>query len=424
MTETTRVFITGLGAISASGATLDESWMALKNGEHGITELEDFDISGWPRRKGGQVKNYKPAKMLPDKKLAKVISKQDVIGINAATQAVEHSGLQQWQQQLEDATAFNDQTAVFVGSPGNKFLQQYDFLPLMAKSEGNMQTFAKELFSEVHPMWLLRILPNNVLAYTGITYGFKGMNHNITNHAVSGVQAVIEAWHAIRTGRAERAVVVAYDLGIEPQGLIYYDKLGLISDDQLRPFDSKQSGTLLADGAAAIILESEASANERNARRYAEVLGGSVQTEASGLLSIEKEGEALSDLIQKSLKQAALAVEDLGMIVAHGNGNPLSDNSEAKAFHRIGAANVPVTGFKWSYGHSLCASGLLDTVHAVKALNEKLIPGIAHFDKASEQAEGLKISHQHQTMADKNAALIVNRGFGSMNANLVIKACE
>jgi 3-oxoacyl-[acyl-carrier-protein] synthase-1 len=156
---------------------------------------------------------------------------------------------------LPHKNPFNEQTAVFVGSPGNKYLQQYDFLPLLAKTH-NMQQFAQQLFETVHPMWLLRILPNNVLAYTGITYEFKGANHNITNHAVGGTQALLEAYHAIRSGQAERAVVVAYDMAIEPQALFYYEQLGVLSNQHLKPFDEAHDGTILAEGAAALVLES------------------------------------------------------------------------------------------------------------------------------------------------------------------------
>ena len=126
-------------------------------------------------------------------------------------------------------------------------------------------------------MWLLRILPNNVLAYTGITYGFKGPNHNITNHAVGGTQAILEAYHAIRSGQADRAVVVAYDMGIEPQALFYYEKLGVVSGRHLKPFDDDHDGTLLAEGAAALVLESEDSVNARAATCYGEILHRSIR---------------------------------------------------------------------------------------------------------------------------------------------------
>ena len=219
MTHTNRVFITGVSALTASGATADETWNAVLAGQQSIDEIKQWDLSSWTHRLGGELKNYKPATMLPDRKLMKAISRQDVLGINAAVQAVEHSQLLSFRETLACTQAFNDETAVYVASPGNKYYQQYDFLPLIAKTGGDMQAFAKQLFDEVHPTWLLRILPNNVLAYTGITYGFKGANHNIANHAVGGMQAIIEAYHAIKTGLAARAVVVAYDVGTEPQAL-------------------------------------------------------------------------------------------------------------------------------------------------------------------------------------------------------------
>ena len=253
MSQNNRVFITGRSALTATGTSADDTWYAILKGSSGIAELQEYDLSQWPSRLGGEIKDAQLAKMLPDRKLVKVISRQDVLGINAAVQAVEHSQIIPYRDSLACTQIFNDETAVFVGSPGNKYFQQYEFLPLLAKSQGNMQPFAEQLFDEVHPTWLLRILPNNVLAYTGITYGFKGPNHNITNHAVSGTQAIIEAYHAIRSGQAQRAVVVAYDIAIEPQSLFYYEQLGVLSHRHLKPFDRDHDGTIMAEGAAALV---------------------------------------------------------------------------------------------------------------------------------------------------------------------------
>ena len=115
---------------------------------------------------------------------------------------------------------------------------------------------------------------------------FKGANHNITNHAVGGAQAIIEAYHAIKSGQISRACVVAYDLGIEPQALYYYDKLGILSAKDLKPFDKDHDGTILAEGASSLILESEESVKMREAKCYAELIGGKSTTESSGLFSI------------------------------------------------------------------------------------------------------------------------------------------
>jgi len=425
MSDLNRVFITGRGALTASGATADETWTSLLTGKSGIAEIQQWDLNQWSYRLGGELKDFQPAKMLPDRKLIKVISRHDVMGINAAMQAVEHSQMLAFRDSLPAADSFNEQTAVYVGSPGNKYFQQYDFLPLLAKTKGDMQLFAKQLFEEVHPMWLLRILPNNVLAYTGITYGFKGPNHNITNHAVGGTQAILEAYHAIAKGEADRAVVVAYDMGVEPQATFYYEQLGVLSARHLKPFDHEHDGTILAEGAAAIVLESEASVRARSATCYGEILGGLSASEAAGLFSIEAEGQHLGDLLARTLAATKVPAEEIGLVVAHGNGNIKSDNSEAKAISHVFAANtIPVTAFKWSIGHTLCASGVLDAVMMTYALKHECAPGIANLENIASTCKELNISKTHQKLNNKPCAVMINRGFASMNACLVIKSCE
>lgn len=425
MTDLNRVFITGRSALTASGNTADETWQAILSGDSGIDEIKYWDLSQWSHRLGGELKDFQPAKMLPDRKLIKVISRQDVMGINAAVQAVEHSQMLAYRDTLESAESFNEQTAVYVGSPGNKYFQQYDFLPLLAKTQDDMKSFAKNLFDEVHPMWLLRILPNNVLAYTGITYGFKGPNHNVTNHAVGGTQAILEAYHAIRSGQADRAVVVAYDMGIEPQSLFYYEKLGVVSNRHLKPFDGEHDGTLLAEGAAALVLESEASVRARSAKCYGEIIGGQSASEATGLFSIESDGHHLTALINQTLESAGLEPGHIGLIVAHGNGNSKSDDSEAQSIRTVFAdQHVPVTAFKWSMGHTLCASGVLDAVLTTYALENQCAPGIANLEHAAGSCEGVALSANHQKIKAHSSALMINRGFASMNACLVINSCD
>lgn len=422
---TNRVFITGMGALTSTGHQVESVWSALLQGESGLGPVTEQDLSGWPCQLGGELKDFQAAKMLPDRKLIKVISHQDVMGINVAVQAVEHSAMIAYRDGLSAVEAFNDLSGVYVGSPGNKYFQQYDFLPLAAQAGSDMKAFAGNLFNEVHPMWLLRILPNNVLAYTGITYGFKGPNHNVTNHAVGGSQALLEAYQAIRNGQAERAVVVGYDKGIEPQALFYYDKLGVLSPRGLSPFDANHDGTVLADGAAALVLESEASVRARGATCLAEILGGKAATEASGLFSVEAEGEGLAQLIQQSLDDSELDSASVDCVVAHGNGNPKSDVSEAKAINTcFGEGTVPVTAFKWSMGHTLCASGILDSLLAVCALNNKTLPGIAPFTRPASGCEGLDLSSQARPLSSGASAVVINRGFSSMNSVLVLKACD
>ncbi|OGV36595.1 MAG: 3-oxoacyl-ACP synthase [Legionellales bacterium RIFCSPHIGHO2_12_FULL_35_11] len=428
MLDNPKVFISGMGALTSTGLNLTDTWSAILEGKSSLNRISGFNLKGWPNALGGEITDYNEVKMLPDKKLKKVISKQDNYGINAAMQAISHSRLMEFKDTLNDdmQAIFAETCGVFVGSPGNKYLQQYDFLPLMAKTNCDMQKFAEQLFNEVHPMWLLKILPNNVLAYVGITYGLKGANHNITNHAVGGTQAIIEAYHAIKSGQISRAVVVGYDLGIEPQALYYYDKIGVLSNNALKPFSSEHDGTILAEGAAAIVIESESSAQERGAKCYAEIIGGGSSTESTSLFSIEEEGNELAKLLSNTLSKYDISPENIDFIVAHGNGNQKSDLSEARAINSIFSNKIATTSFKWSMGHTLCASGILDTILAVQSLKNKCIPGIANLTRPAKGCENLNISNKTRALEDNTSAksMIINRGFAGMNAAVIIEACK
>jgi 3-oxoacyl-[acyl-carrier-protein] synthase-1 len=143
-------------------------------------------------------------------------------------------------------------------------------------------------------------------------------------------------------------------------------------------------------------------------------------------LSVDDDGDHLAGSITDMLAKQNLDSEDMAMVVAHGNGNKKSDESEAQAITAVfGEYKVPVTAFKWSTGHTIAASGLLDTVLATKALNAHTVPGIANLERPAVQCEKLNIARDHREMdPNRSSAMIINRGFASINASLVIKRCE
>lgn len=412
------VFISGLGAITSVGLNLEETWQAIKAGQSGIAPISGWDIEAWPYHLGGEVKGFQPKKQLWDKKLIKMISAHDAMGIVAASQAVEDANLMDYRDSLSDATHFSDRSGVYVGSPGNKFYQQYDFLPLLADTD-NMQAFGDKLFEHVHPMWLLRSLPNNVLAYAGIQFNFKGPNQNVVNHVASGMQALIEAFYAVQMGLADRAVVIAYDLGFEPEAQMSYGQLGILSDTALRPFDARHNGTVLAEGACALVLESEISLNERQGHAYAQICAGSTTNDAQGIFSIDKEAKQLMRVIKQTLEKANVQAENIGALTAHANGNVPSDITEAKAVQAV-LPKVPVTGFKWSTGHSLANSGLLDTVLTAKAMSSKSIPGLAYLEQLAPECESLNVDKQARSWQEPYG-MVVSRGFGGLNTAILLK---
>lgn len=417
-----RVVVTGYGCLTAVGHNFTDTWAAITSGQTGISQITQWDVTGWEHPLGAEIKNYDPKALIADRKLLKLLSRHDVIGLNAVAQALAHSQLLPYRDSLSEPTLFNDRSGVYVGSPGTHYHQQYDFHPLLSYAQGDMNRFAAGLFEQVHPMWLLRILPNNVLAYTGIQYQFKGANENVTNHAVSGMQAIAEACHALKQGTIDRAIVVGYESGVEPQGQIYYGSLGALSSTGLRSFDQKRSGTILAEGAGAIVLETLSAAKERGAVIYGEILAAATTNEAMGVFPLREDADGLKRVLINGLAKAKLEPDAIGMLTAHGNGTYNSDTTEAIAINKIFTPDsIPVTGFKWSLGHTLTAAGVLETILTLQCLRQGQLPGIASLKTLAHDCAGLRVSHKPQSVRSP-VGVVVTRGFASVNSCLVVSS--
>jgi len=419
-----RVIVVGSGAICAAGKSPEEIWDAVWTGRSAIRPIQQWDTSGWPTSLAGEIDGLEPRALVEDRKLHKLLQRTDLLGLYVAGRAIDDAGLLAYREALEpaDAAAFNDRTGVYVGSGGGGYQSQHEFFPLLTTADGDLGTFGRELAATVNPMWLLRSLPNNVLCHIGIRYGLKGPNACVTNHSVSGSLAVADAAAALRAGEADRALAVGHDAPIEPQMVLYYHQLGLLSADGLRPFDTRRSGSLLGEGAAALVLETEAAAAARRARVLGEFLGSGCATEVEGLLAIPPDGDGLARAIALALDDAGIRPAEVGMIVAHGSGTRQSDASEALAIRRVfGATAPPVTAFKWAFGHPLAASGILDSVLALVALRHGVVPGVATLRELDSDLGNLPVSARPQAPRS-DVALVLNRGFGGSNTALVLRA--
>jgi 3-oxoacyl-[acyl-carrier-protein] synthase I len=424
MAEAASIVITGAGALCAAGKQPAEIWAALLSGRSALSPIQQWDTTEWPRRIAGEIVDLDPVALLRDRKIQKLIRRSDVFGLYAAEQAIEASGITAYRDTLDEAAAaeYSDRTGVYVGSGGGSYQSQYDYLPLLTSAKGDLQAFGRELGDTVNPMWLLRTLPNNVLCHVGIRHGLKGSNACITNHSISGMLAIVEAMQAVRQGEADRAVAVGHDAPVEPQAVLYFHELGLLAHDTVRSFDVRRDGSLFGEGAAALVLERRADAEQRGAKILGEVLGSGCANDSQGLLAIDDEGKALANAIRIALDDARLRPTDVGMIVAHANGTRQSDASEAAALLRVFRREPPpVTGFKWAFGHLIAASGIIETVVALSALHARTIPGIATFSELDPACAGLPVSSAPSTPRS-DIALVISRGFGGTNAALLVRA--
>jgi 3-oxoacyl-[acyl-carrier-protein] synthase I len=417
------IVITGCGAICSAGETPQAIWGRVCAGRSAIGPIRRWNVAAAPTRVAGEIVDLNPHRLVPDRKLHKLLRRTDVLGLYAAARAIEMAG---WQPAGGPRrTAREDEnTGVYVASDGAAYEDQYDFLPLLTVASGDLQRFGRELTATVNPMWLLRTLPNNVLCHVGIRYGFKGPNACVTNHSVSGAQALSEAVAALRGGEAERAVVVAHATPVEPQGVLYYAATGLLtSGEALRPFDTHRDGSVLGDGAAAVALERRGAAAARGAMVLGTFLGSGCASDAAGVLGIRADGDSVAYAVTQALADAGLRPRDIGFVVAHGNGTQQSDVSEARALQRVlGRPGPPVTAFKWAFGHTLAASALLDTVLALLACRDRTVPGVATLRTVDPDCD-LSVSPLPQ-VPSSNVALVLSRGFAGLTVALLLRGSD
>ena len=417
-----RILITGGATLCAAGKTPEEVWDAASAGRSSIAPIRAWDASRWPVHLAGEV-SIAPKDLVDDRKLLKLIGRGDLLGLHAASRAADSSGLIAHRNALDAgaAAAFNDRTAIFSGASGGEYRSQHDFLPLLVASRGGTVEFGRLLQETVTPLWLLRVLPNNVLCHAGVRLGFKGTNACITNHGTSGALALAEAASALRAGEADRALAVGHAAPIEPQSIRYYEGAGLLSRDALRPFDAGRSGTILGEGAAAVVLETASSAASRKARPLGEVLGSGCAGEGEGSLSIRDDGDGVERAALAALDDAGISARDVGMVVAHGNGGRRSDASEVAALRRIfGTDMPPVTAFKWAFGHLVDAAGVMDALLAVESLRRGIVPAIATLREIDPELGSFPAARQ-PAAPGSDIALTVSRGFGSVAVALVLR---
>jgi len=416
------VVVTGLGAICGAGNTPEAIVDAMLDGRSALRPISSFDVARWPRPIAAEVADYNAAALAGDRKLLKVIRRTDVFGLYAGSEAVRASGFAAHRDGLgeEDAARCSERTGLYAGSGGGNYQNQYDYFPLVGETGADLPAFGRELGSGVNPMWLLKSLPNNVLCHVGIRFGLKGPNACITNHSVSGMLAIVEAAAGLRNGEADRAVAIGHDTPIEPQNVLYYHGAGLLARSALRPFDASRDGSLMGEGAGAVLVETEASARARGAPSIGRILGSGHATESEGLLAIRDDGDGPERAIRAALDDAGIAAREVGMIVAHGNGTPASDLSEARGILAVfGAHAPPVTAFKWCIGHLIAAAGAIETVLAFEALRRGVVPGIPVLERVDPAFEALPVARETREPGS-GIALVLSRGFGGTDAALVV----
>jgi len=406
-----RVVVTGLGAISPIGLTVDAYWQSLLAGVSGVGRITAFDPEGIPVQIAAEVKDFDPGNYM-DRKAARRMERFAQFSIAAAGQALTDASFK-----VTDANAWDVGAIIATGGGGIRAVAD------------EMETLVTRGWERVGPMMVPLMINNMASCQVSMHYGIKGPI--VTNNAAcaAGVYSLFEALHFLRRGDVDAVVTGGTESAVIPLAFISMARTGALSrrnDDPRtasRPFDKGRDGFVFGEGAGIMVLETLEHAQARGARILAELAGASITGDAYHVSAPEPSGESAKRAILKAISDAELRPDDIDYVCAHGTGTPLNDSTETKALKlALGehAYRIPVSSVKSMIGHLLGAAGALSAVAAVKALETGCVPPTINQFTADPDCDLDYVPWKPRKATLRN--VIVNGfGFGGQNSVAVFK---
>jgi 3-oxoacyl-[acyl-carrier-protein] synthase II len=408
--ERRRVVVTGMGIVSPVGNCVEDAWRNVAAGKSGIAPIERFDTSNLEVRFGGEVKNFDP-KALFGHREARRMDRVTQFGMAATMEAVQHSGID---MSKEDAW----EVGCLVGS-GIGGIESILDQAKVGWDKGPRS---------ISPLLIPMMLPDSPAGRIAIEFGFRGPNMSISTACATGNNAIGEATEMIRRNAADVMFAGSSEAGIVPLSLASFGNMGALSkrNDEpataSRPFDKSRDGFVIAEGAAILVLESLEHAQARGATIYAEILGYGNTDDAYHVTAPMDSGEGARKAMQKALNNAALTVDDIHYVNAHGTGTPLNDSSETRAMKGLWgekAYDVPISSTKGATGHPLGAAGSIEAVFSIKALEEQFIPPTINLSEPDPECDLDYTPNEGKAHTIENI-MSNSFGFGGHNAVLII----
>lgn len=407
-----RVVITGLGCVTAFGESVDELFAGLCEGKSGVSAIESFDTSAFPVKFGGEIRNFNVTKYL-DHREGKRMDRFSQFAIAAASLAVKDSTLD-----LSKEDPYRVGVIIGTGIGGIKEIEE-QHIRLLEKGP-----------SRVSPFCVPRLMANAGSGNIAIRYGVKGPNFCVSSACASGNHAIGEAFSVITSGRSDVMITGGSEAALTPIGLASFcaaRSLSTRNDNPKaasRPFDKNRDGFVLAEGAGVVILEEEKHAKKRGARIYAELLGYSATDDGYHITAPLPDGNGAAMTMSLALVDAGVGPEKVTYINAHGTGTELNDIAESTAIKSVFgqyAYKIPVSSTKSALGHLLGASGAVELIICVKAIEESVIPPTINLDNQDERCD-LKMDYvpKEGRQAKVDVAMSNSFGFGGHNSCLVV----
>jgi 3-oxoacyl-[acyl-carrier-protein] synthase II len=412
-----RVVITGLGALTPIGNTVEEFWHGLSNGISGAAPITRFDASKFRTQFACEVKDFEVTQFIPRQE-ARKMDPFTQYSIVVAEQAIKDSGMD-----LESVN--KDKIGVIWGS-----------------GIGGLKTFEDEVLNfasgdgtpRFNPFFIPKMIADSASGQISIKYGFRGPNYVTVSACASANNAIIDAFNYIRLGRINVCVSGGSEAAVNIVGIGGFNALRAMSernDDPAtasRPYDKDRDGFVLGEGGAALILEEYEHAKARGAKIYCELVGGGLSSDAYHITAPHPEGLGAYLSMKDALEDAGMQPEDIDYINTHGTSTPIGDPQEIKAIEQLFGEHtykMSISSTKSMTGHLLGAAGAVESVAAVLAIQHQLVPPTINLFNIDESLDPRLDLTPNKAKARKIDVVLSNCfGFGGHNATLIFKKIE
>lgn len=415
--ELKRVVVTGLGAVTPVGNTVEETWKNLLEGVSGAAPITQFDCSKFKTQFACEVKNLNVNEWI-DRKEARKMDRYTQLALISAAQAVKDSGMD---LEKEDKNRIG---VIFgVGIGGIKTFED----------EVSYYALNKENGPKFNPFFIPKMISDIAAGQISIHYGFRGPNYATTSACASSTNALADAFNLIRLGKANAIVSGGAEAAVCACGVGGFNAMHALStrnDDPAkasRPFSASRDGFVIAEGAGCLILEELEHAKARGAKIYAEMVGEGESADAYHITASHPEGLGAKLVMKAALEDAGMKPEDIDYINVHGTSTPVGDISEAKAIKEVfgdAAYKLNISSTKSMTGHLLGAAGAVEAMVSVLSVQNDIIPPTINHDEDDKDEEidyNLNFTFNKAQKRTVRAAMSNTFGFGGHNACVIFK---
>ena len=409
MGKNRRVVVTGMGAITPIGNSVEEFWNGIKEGKTGFGPITYFDTADYRCKLAAEVKDFDPAQYM-DKKSARRMEQFCQFAVAAAGQAISDAGLDMEQ---EDPYMVGCSVGSGIGSL-QAMEREYDRL----KEKGP---------GRVGPMLVPLMISNMAAGNVSIAYGLKGKSLNVVTACATGTHSIGEAYRTIQYGDADVMIAGGTESSITPIGIAGFSALTALSfsEDPERasiPFDKERNGFVMGEGSAIVVLEELEHAKRRGAKIYAELTGYGCSSDAYHITSPAEDGSGAATAMLNALKDGGVEPEELAYINAHGTSTHHNDLFETRAIKLAfgeHAYDMKINSTKSMVGHLLGAAGAVEFVTCVKEIQEGYIHRTVGLRETEEE---LDLNYCRDSYEEEVPYALTNSlGFGGHNASLLLK---